>query len=179
MPDGLPPTRAPARFTASRQLALSVAVALAVALTAAHPAYAIDRRLKLVFKTGGYGAAAGVVVGAGTMVLGLGDYRNILMGASLGLYAGILLGAYIILTPPSSDDASAGQYDRRRPYAPRRPLGPDDWSDVPDEDMKDYLPPPPKDDEGPSGPARPSGAPDRASVWTEARVWVPIVTVVW
>lgn len=112
-------------------------VLFAVALPA--QAFAMDKRLKLAMKTGGYGAAAGFVLGAGSMALGMGGYRNMLMGASSGLYAGILLAAYIIATP----DPEKEQYEHRpgsNPYKPRRPVGPEDYDDD-DDGLDPHMPP--------------------------------------
>jgi hypothetical protein len=106
--------------------------------TAVEPAYAIDKRLKLAFKTGGYGAAAGFVIGAGTMALGLGNYRNMLMGASSGLYAGILFAVYIVASQPDKKKLMRS----KNPYAPRQPIDEDTWEEDDDEDhFKENLPP--------------------------------------
>lgn len=107
-----------------------------IAVWAPKPAYAIDKRLKLAMKTGGYGAAAGAVIGAATIALGYGGYRNILMGASSGLYAGLLFAAYIIATPNESE-FRPGQ----NPYRPRKPINSDDYEDSSEDELKNYLPP--------------------------------------
>lgn len=84
--------------------------------------YGLDRRLKLMFKTAAYGAGAGALIGGAVTALGVGDARNIFMGASSGMYAGILLAAYIVMTPPDRSESL-----RQNPYAPRRRVGPNDW----------------------------------------------------
>ncbi len=91
------------------------------------PAQAIDKKVTLMFKTAGYGIAAGLLVGAATWTMGIGTSKNMLTGASLGLYAGIILGGYILLT--QNDQKSSGP---RNPWAPGRPVGPDDWKDIPE-----------------------------------------------
>jgi len=95
---------------------------LLTVLFAAQPSHALDRRLKLMFKTAGYGAAAGALIGGAVTALGVGDIRNVFMGASSGMYAGILLAAYIVATPPNRDAER-----RQNPYSPRRRVGPNDW----------------------------------------------------
>ncbi len=89
------------------------------------PTYGIDKRLKLTFKTAGYGAATGAALGAGAWAFGVGynDYRNVLLGASLGMYAGILLAAYIVFVPDKETSAN------KNPFAPRKPIGPEDWEE--------------------------------------------------
>lgn len=97
-------------------------------------AFALDKRLKLLFKTAGYGAAAGLVLGAASTAMGLGGFRNVLMGTSAGLYAGIALAAYIVLTPPERP-APRGM----NPYAPRKPVGPED-PDTDEEEIQEMVP---------------------------------------
>jgi hypothetical protein len=104
-------------------------------------AYALDRRLGLMFKTAGWGAAAGAVVGAGTSAMGLGGIRNVFMGASAGMYAGILLAAYIVATPSEPGPKKA----IHNPYPKKRPVGPNDWQYEDEEEYDDILPPEQKD----------------------------------
>lgn len=106
-----------------------------VALTSSN-AYALDKRLKLAFKTGGYGAAAGAVIGAGTWALGLGSFKNTLMGASAGLYAGILLAAYLVATKEDPQKKAI-----QNPYSPRRPVEGEDYEDEPEDNYRHMLPP--------------------------------------
>lgn len=57
-----------------------------------------------------YGVIAGTLVGAATLAFSdkPGDNLNkVARGASLGLYAGILLGAYIVYGTPNEDDEAA------------------------------------------------------------------------
>ena len=58
-----------------------------------------------------YGALAGGLVGAATLAFSShpGDNLNtVARGASLGLYAGILLGAYVVYGVPGGDDEAPG-----------------------------------------------------------------------
>ena len=107
----------------------------------ARPAHAIDKRLKVAFKTAAYGAGAGFLIGAGAYALGVGDWKNLLMGASSGMYAGIAFAGYLIL---SQDEYQKEKQRARNPYRPRKPVGPDDWEeeeDGDDESLKKHLPP--------------------------------------
>ena len=113
-----------------------VTVAVLLMITLSTDAFALDKRLKMLFKTAGYGAAAGFVIGAATTAMGLGGFRNILMGTSSGLYAGIALAGYIILTPP--DNGRSGPRGRN-PYAPKKPVGPDDYEND-DEQIQEMVP---------------------------------------
>lgn len=118
---------------------LTVVMALLMfACVSARPAHALDKRLKLAFKTAAYGAGAGFLIGAGTYALGIGDWKNMFMGASSGMYAGLALAGYIILT---QDDYMAEKRRLKNPYAPRRPVGPDDWEEEDDEGIEDHIPP--------------------------------------
>ena len=59
-----------------------------------------------------YGVLAGTMVGAATLAFSEkpGDNLNkVARGASLGLYAGILLGAYVVFGGPSEDEDAAAQ----------------------------------------------------------------------
>lgn len=55
----------------------------------------------------GYGAAGGALLGLATMAFG-NSSRAIAQGASLGLYAGIIFGTYVLV---SHHQKSAGSYD--------------------------------------------------------------------
>lgn len=147
-------------------------MALMCLLAFSQPAHAaIDKRLKLVFKTAGYGAAAGLVIGAGTMVMGMGNYRNMLMGASAGLYAGILLGAYIIVTANEPEPGA-----RRNMNLPQKPVGPNDWEEVSPEDL-------PPENKPPSDGTFLPKLPERNELWAGARasaqvvVWTPVMSL--
>lgn len=62
-----------------------------------------------------YGVLAGTLVGAATLAFSdkPGDNLNkVARGASLGLYAGILLGAYVVYGGPSEDEDAAAQLNR-------------------------------------------------------------------
>ena len=57
---------------------------------------AINPKLKMVGTMAGYGVVGGALLGTASMAFGSGG-RSIAKGASLGLYAGIIFGSYIIL----------------------------------------------------------------------------------
>jgi len=57
---------------------------------------AMNPKLKMVGTMAGYGVVGGALLGTASLAFGAGG-RSIAKGASLGLYAGILLGGYIIL----------------------------------------------------------------------------------
>ncbi|MBI3543383.1 MAG: hypothetical protein HY075_08950 [Deltaproteobacteria bacterium] len=145
-------------------------------------AFALDKRLKLMFKTAGYGAAAGFVIGAGTTALGMGGFRNILMGTSAGMYAGIALAAYIVATPSEDAAPEQGRGARRPrgPYAPRKPVGPNDYEEGEEEDFKDHLPP--RKDEPESridlrfGPERVAGGIEQRRR-AELAFWTPLLAI--
>lgn len=84
--------------------------------------FAMDRRLKVGIKSSLLGAALGSAVGAGAWVAGLGNYKTVFMGASIGLYAGMLLGAYIVFWP----EEKMKTYQKPL-YRPRTPVRKDSW----------------------------------------------------
>ena len=99
------------------------------------PSHAMDKKLKMMLKTSGYGAAAGLGAGAAAWAIGLGGPRTAFIGTSLGLYAGIALGVYVLAT---------ANYDlpkRKNPLGPRRPVGPDDWENENPENYENMVPP--------------------------------------
>lgn len=72
-----------------------------------------------------YGALAGTLVGAATLAFSdrPGDnLNNVARGASIGLYAGILLGLYVIYGGPSEDSDAAEQLKRQTSFKlPKEP----------------------------------------------------------
>lgn len=57
--------------------------------------FAMDPKLKILAESAGYGTVAGALLGTATLAFD-GEGRNIAKGASLGLYAGIIFGAYVV-----------------------------------------------------------------------------------
>lgn len=91
-----------------RILVLSLLVALQV------PVQARAEPTRELFMSAAYGVLAGTLVGAATLAFTdhPGDnLKNIARGASLGLYAGILLGLYVVyVVPGEGDEDSDGDY---------------------------------------------------------------------
>ncbi|MBC7714990.1 MAG: hypothetical protein H7177_16710 [Rhizobacter sp.] len=54
-----------------------------------------DPKLKMMATMAGYGVVGGALLGTATLAFGAGG-RSIAKGASLGLYAGLIFGGYII-----------------------------------------------------------------------------------
>ena len=117
------------RFRSSIQVFLIFIFSFSILSFQAKQANAMDRKVLLVFKTAGYGAAAGFLVGAATWTLGIGSSRNLFKGASLGLCAGIGLGIYVLATQDERDARDRNQH----PWQPRQPVGPDDWKNEPED----------------------------------------------
>lgn len=161
-------------FHSSRKCLRALVPVLAAAcfFTFSTSAHALDKRLKLLFKTAGYGAAAGFVLGAGSVAMGLGGTRNILMGTSSGLYAGIALAGYIIATPNEDEPERTGR-GLQNPYAPRRPVSPEDYEED-DEEMQRHLPDQPESRlelDAPTSVAVIMAAP------REVAIWAPVVAM--
>lgn len=58
---------------------------------------ALDPKMKMLGTMAGYGIVGGALLGTATLAFGAGG-RSIAKGASLGLYAGLLFGGYIIFS---------------------------------------------------------------------------------
>lgn len=70
-------------------------------------------KLKAFLVVSGYGAAGGALLGLASMAFGQ-DGKAVAQGASLGLYAGMIFGAYIIFTHESYTENN--QYYDQRDY---------------------------------------------------------------
>ena len=170
---------------ASRFVFVALAFFASISIALPKPAHALDKRLKLMFKTGGYGAAAGAVIGAGTIAMGLGGYQNLLMGASSGLYAGILLAGYIVATQEDSSGGK-GRQGPRNPYSPKKPVRDGDWEHEPEENYREMLPREPESEFRllPENPLRLAtvstnkfGAERNGFTLRQVVVWMPMVTL--
>lgn len=106
--------------------------------------FALDSRVKVIFKTAGYGAATGALLGVGSLVVADGEARNVLLGASLGLYTGILFGVYIVATADEERPAFRDLNERRQPVRPQEYNG-DFYRE---EEIQQLLPAPPKTNKG-------------------------------
>ncbi len=110
----------------------AIALSLTLALALAAPGRARADSVREFVMSCSYGAIAGTLVGAATLAFTdhPGDNLNkVARGASLGLYAGMLLGAYVVWGAPddsrSDDDFAAfgppfslgGGIERARPAA--------------------------------------------------------------
>ena len=91
---------------------MSLMLGLAVFLAGLNPsiARAESRETKVLLLTSSYGVIAGSITGLASLAFidSPGDHlRNVAMGASLGLYAGIALGAYMIWFVPDHKGRSS------------------------------------------------------------------------
>jgi hypothetical protein len=71
-------------------------IILSISLFFAAESYAIDSKLRVVGTMAGYGVVGGALLGTASLAFGTNG-RSIAKGASLGLYAGLLFGGYIVL----------------------------------------------------------------------------------
>lgn len=89
---------------------LSLFLALYITLAVVKPQTAhaeMPVKAKAFLTICGYGAAGGALLGLATMAFG-NSSRAVAQGASLGLYAGILFGGYVLL---AHHQKQAGNYD--------------------------------------------------------------------
>jgi len=86
------------------------------------PARVQAEPMKTLFMSSAYGVLAGTLVGAASLAFTdhPGDnLRNVARGASLGLYAGILLGLYVIyLVPDDEEDLPYSPYETPAGFIP-------------------------------------------------------------
>lgn len=97
-----------------RKLLTFALVALTLIVLSPRPARAeIPVKAKAFLTIVGYGTAGGAILGAATMAFGTST-RAVAQGASLGLYAGILFGTYVLV---SHAQGRQGYYeDSSSPY---------------------------------------------------------------
>lgn len=69
-------------------------------------------KAKAFLTIAGYGTAGGALLGLATMAFGQSS-RAVAQGASLGLYAGLLFGTYVLV---SHHNKTVGSYDDTSPY---------------------------------------------------------------
>ncbi len=74
-----------------------LAISLITSFGFASNAYAIDAKAKALATMALYGTVGGAMLGTASLAFGTSE-RSIAVGASLGLYAGLLFGGYVVLT---------------------------------------------------------------------------------
>ncbi len=99
-----------------------ISLSLCFTLLFSSSAFAIDPKIKVLGTMAGYGVVGGALLGTASMAFDAGP-RAIARGASLGLYAGLLFGGYVILSYEmkkrgyGNDPQSQDYYpDSRSPY---------------------------------------------------------------
>ncbi len=96
------------------RVALLLALSLTLTLATAPRAQAeIPPKARAFMLVSGYGAAGGALLGLASMAFGTSP-RAIAQGASLGLYAGILFGSYVLISHHQRQTNQG--YDRSSPY---------------------------------------------------------------
>jgi len=73
----------------------------------------MDPKAKAFLTVSAYGAAGGALLGLASMAFGTSS-RAVAQGASLGLYAGILFGTYVIVSHHQRNNR--GSYESTTPY---------------------------------------------------------------
>ena len=90
-------------------------------------------KAKAFLMVSAYGAASGAILGLASMAFGTSS-RAVAQGASLGLYAGIIFGTYIIVS--HNNRTSRPSYDNSTPYQDSE----DDYGDYGDDSGGDAPP---------------------------------------
>jgi hypothetical protein len=93
--------------------ALSLTLCFGLALAPRESQAQIPPKAQAFLMVSGYGAAGGALLGFASMAFGTSS-RSIAQGASLGLYAGILFGTYVLVS--HHQRRNSGSYDRSTPY---------------------------------------------------------------
>lgn len=79
---------------------------LLLAFSSVSPSYAeMDPKIKALGSLAAYGTIGGALLGTASLAFGAGG-RSVAKGASLGLYAGLIFGGYIVLTHQMSKNRS-------------------------------------------------------------------------
>lgn len=86
----------------------------------------IPAKAKAFMMVSAYGAAGGALLGAASMAFG-GKPRAIAQGASLGLYAGILFGTYVLVSHHNRRYGGYDDYDS--PYGSSRDIYGNDYQE--------------------------------------------------
>lgn len=71
----------------------------------------MDPKVKVVATTALYGTVGGALLGTASLAFGTGG-RSVAIGSSLGLYAGLLFGSYVVVTHQMKQ---RGYYDQEGP----------------------------------------------------------------
>ena len=89
---------------------LIMLLASVISLSALRPSEAraeLPVKARAFLTMAGYGSAGGALLGVASMAFG-GSTRSVAQGASLGLYAGIIFGTYVLV---SHHQRTSGSYD--------------------------------------------------------------------
>lgn len=81
-------------YAISMKKVISIFV-LTISIFISSNSFALDPKLKIVGTMAGYGVVGGALLGTATMAFGANG-RAIAKGASLGLYAGLIFGTYVV-----------------------------------------------------------------------------------
>ena len=107
-------------------ITLSLLFSLSFALRPMEAKAEIPPKAKAFLTMAGYGAGGGALLGAASMAFG-SSVRAIPQGASLGLYAGILFGTYVLV---SHHNKRYGSYDdNSSPYQDSSDIYGDEYQD--------------------------------------------------
>ncbi len=82
----------------------------------------MNPKLKAFLVVSGYGAAGGALLGLASMAFGT-EPSAIAQGASLGLYAGIGFGTYVVMTHRNRYNGGTEFYQNSSPYSDPVPAG--------------------------------------------------------
>ncbi len=93
-----------------KKLLISLAIVLTL-ITPTQEAKAIDPKTKAFLVMCAYGTVGGSLLGFASMAFGTNS-RAIAQGASLGLYAGIIFGGYVISSHRSPGDPVEDEYEQ-------------------------------------------------------------------
>ena len=106
-------------------------------------AHALDAKAKAFMVITTYGTVGGALLGFATMAFG-SNSRAIAQGASLGLYAGIAFGAYVISSHGNPQDS----YSEDDPYGDPQSGPPPGYGPPGSSDNGGFGAPPPEDNSG-------------------------------
>lgn len=100
-------------------------------------ALAVDPKLKVIGTMAGYGIVGGALLGTASMAFDTGA-RSIAKGASLGLYAGLLFGSYVVLSYEMKRRGYGNEQQKEDYYPDSRSPYEDDQTSIRTPDLNDY-----------------------------------------
>jgi hypothetical protein len=116
---------------------LFIVTTFCFSLLFSNSAFAVDPKLKILTTVTTYGVVGGALLGTASLAFGAGG-RSIAKGASLGLYAGLLFGGYVILSYEMKKRGFGNEQQKEDYYPDSRSPYEDGQSSLAVPELSDY-----------------------------------------